>query len=363
MASMGIPARSHPVAAEWRIVWAPRVAGGTTPARSNALRAIALTTPDPLLVDARARGCNVGMERIAHILGKRQERVATRLAIDPQECAVPIDVGEPQSNNITGAQRQSRQQQESRPIARACGCGGVPGLDRALDVFDGNVAWQGRQGPCGDARNGTDKSRRHVPLEREEAQIHAQGRGQHSRTRSRAAFEMRQHHAPDQRRIIRLGNLSQGGQDRLDLLDVVVDAPGADVSGACEPGAEACEALPVRPEGATPRLDLPGVCEMVQKPWDVGSVAVLVLGASAPADARYARGRVARGARRIRDRCASARRRHLRHRRARDSGPWPASQPTCTSTCASSCRPSTTGSGSARNRMPSRGSQPWGSTP
>ena len=98
---------------------------------------------------------------------------------------------------------------------------------------------------------------------------------------------MRQHHAPDQRRIIRLGNLSQGGQDRLDLLDVVVDSPGADVSGACEPGAEACEALPVRPEGATPRLDLPGVCEVVQKPWDVGSVAALVLGASAPADARY----------------------------------------------------------------------------
>ena len=151
----------------------------------------------------------------------------------------------------------------------------------------GNVAWQGRQGPCGDARNGTDKSRRHVPLEREEAQIHAQRRGQHSRTRSRAALEMRQHHAPDQRRIIRLGNLSQGGQDRLDLLDVVVDSPGADVSGACEPGAEACEALPVRPEGATPRLDLPGVCEMVQKPWDVGSVAALVLRASAPADARY----------------------------------------------------------------------------
>ena len=58
---------------------------------------------DPLLVDARAGGCNVGMERVAHILGKRQERVATRLAIDPQECAVPIDVGEPQSNHITGA--------------------------------------------------------------------------------------------------------------------------------------------------------------------------------------------------------------------------------------------------------------------
>ena len=108
---------------------------------------------DPRLVDARTGRCNVGMERIAHILGKRQECVATRLAIDPQECAVPIDVGEPQSNHITGAQRQSRQQQESRPIARARGCGGVAGLDRALDIFDGHVAWQGRQGPCGDARN------------------------------------------------------------------------------------------------------------------------------------------------------------------------------------------------------------------
>ena len=47
MASIGIPARSHPVAAEWRIVCAPRVLGVTIPARSNALRAIALTTPDP----------------------------------------------------------------------------------------------------------------------------------------------------------------------------------------------------------------------------------------------------------------------------------------------------------------------------
>ena len=49
MASIGIPARSHPVAAEWRIVCAPRVAGVTIPPRSNALRAIALTTPDPLI--------------------------------------------------------------------------------------------------------------------------------------------------------------------------------------------------------------------------------------------------------------------------------------------------------------------------
>ena len=44
-----------------------------------------------------------------------------------------------------------------------------------------------------------------------------------------------------------------------------------------EPGAKACEALPVRPEGATPRLDLTGVREMVQKPLDVGSVAALFL--------------------------------------------------------------------------------------
>ena len=43
--------------------------------------------------------------------------------------------------------------------------------------------------------------------------------------------------------------------------------------------------------------------------------------------------------------------------------PVAVSLPTCTSTYASSFRPSTTGSGSAKNHMPSRGSRPWGSAP
>ena len=130
MTSSDTPDLSSPVAWLWRNTCAPREAEVVTSARSSAPCDAAVgprarerpvrrlrAEKHGLLANLRPHRRDVGEEGVADILGQRQLRPVAGLSRDPQQSPVPVDVAQAQGHDVTGPQRQSRQQQEDRSVA------------------------------------------------------------------------------------------------------------------------------------------------------------------------------------------------------------------------------------------------------
>ena len=94
-----------------------------------------------LFTGPRPRRRDVGIERVADILGQRQCRLAARLSRDMQGTPVPVDIAKTQADDVAGTQSQTCQEQEDGPVTHACRAVAA-GRDAALDIVGADVARQ-----------------------------------------------------------------------------------------------------------------------------------------------------------------------------------------------------------------------------
>ena len=94
-------------------------------------------------------GLEVAEHRIARVLRKLQPRLAPALAEDAETSPLPLDVIEPERDDVTRAQTEAGEQQQHGAIAPCYGAGAIAGLEDALHIRIREVAWERGQPPRG----------------------------------------------------------------------------------------------------------------------------------------------------------------------------------------------------------------------
>ena len=116
--------------------------------------------------------------RIAHILGQWQPRLAAVLARD-DECRLrPVKIAKPQRANVTRPQSEARYQQEDGAISRTQHRCRIAGLDQSLDVMGGKIFGQRGEPPPGHRWNRVIQANWAIPTSDQKAQKHSQCGGQ-----------------------------------------------------------------------------------------------------------------------------------------------------------------------------------------
>lgn len=155
---------------------------------------------------------DIVLDRVADILRQRHGRGAARLAADPDDRMVPVDVVQPETGDIADTQGEPGEEQQDGAVPHAHGCRLVAGCDDVLDIFLQQMTGQGREPLPGNCRNRTDKPGPAKTVQRQEAQIRPKRRCLASDQISRCRLKSVPHRIPDQRRAVSVGIVPKMGK-------------------------------------------------------------------------------------------------------------------------------------------------------
>ena len=185
MTSSGVLSRSRLVAAEWRKTCPAGSPCALTPERlirglrdrrhptaGQGLMQRRHHAQEHLLgIHDRAGMEDVILDRDTDILRQRQDRGAARLAADPNERVVPVDIVQPKIGDIAGTQGEPGEEQHDGAVAQSHGRRSVARCDDAFDIVARQMTGQCREPVSRNRRHRTDKPRPAKAVQHEEAQI------------------------------------------------------------------------------------------------------------------------------------------------------------------------------------------------
>ena len=162
-------------------------------------------------------------QRISHVLRQRQFRLPPRLAADPDDGPVPVDVVESQPGDVAGPERQPGEQQQGRPVAQPDRRRHVAGRDHALDVVLTDVPGQALAPEPRHRRDRVDEFRPAEAVGPEETQVHPERNRLASDLIARGGFEAAQDRVPDPGDVIRSRVAAEGWEQRAKAPFVLFD--------------------------------------------------------------------------------------------------------------------------------------------
>ena len=183
-------------------------------------------------------------QRISHVLRQRQFRLPPRLAADPDDGPVPVDVVESQPGDIAGPERQPGEQQQGRLVAQPDRRRHVAGRDHALDVVLSDVPGQAPALESGHRRDRVDKFRPAEAVGPEETQVHPERDRLASYLFARGGFEAAQDRVPDPGRVIRFGVVAEVWEQRAQTSFVLFDRRVSEAAVLSKPVQERIQMLP-----------------------------------------------------------------------------------------------------------------------
>ncbi len=107
-------------------------------------------------------------DRVADILRQRQNSGSPRIAADPDERIVPVDIAQPTAGNIAGTQGEQGKQQQHGVIPQSLRRRPVAGCDDVFDIVPRHETGQCREPLAGNRRHSSGKP---GPAKALEAQI------------------------------------------------------------------------------------------------------------------------------------------------------------------------------------------------
>ncbi len=184
----------------------------------------------------RTLGRKVPEQRIARVLRQRQLRLAPPLADDAEPPPRPLNVAEPERNDVPRAQTQAGEQQHGA-VAPRHGAGAIAGLDDALHIGIREVAGERGQPPRGHRGHGRDEVGRAPTVHDEPPQEASDDRRDAARRRGRVLPDVLEHEPAPARGIEPGGIVAYGAEQGLDHSHRVGQRRGSQAAPVAHPRA------------------------------------------------------------------------------------------------------------------------------
>ena len=161
-------------------------------------------------------GLEVPEHRIARVLRQRQPCLAPPLADDAEPSPLPLNVAEPERDDVPRAQTEAGEQQQHGAIAPRHGAGAIAGLDDALYIGIREVAGERGQPPRGHRGHGLDEVWRAPTVHDEPPEEASDDRRDAARRRGRMLPDVLEHEPAHARGIEPGGIVAHGPEQGLD---------------------------------------------------------------------------------------------------------------------------------------------------
>jgi len=130
-----------------------------------------------VVVDGLPAILDISDERIANLLGHRQQGLAAALSDNAKGCVLPIQVAEAEPQNIAGAKTDAGEQEQNRAVSETRLQGGAACGNDSLDFLGLQKPRQGRKAPVCERGNACVEARCALSIRNEITQERSHGGG------------------------------------------------------------------------------------------------------------------------------------------------------------------------------------------